>query len=193
MLQFEIHQIRIDEVHRQNLQTPPIVLHFWQQEILSFLLKILETKMITFRFIVSEYILLCELAKKALPQSKKQLEFRFPSKDKVTQNALQRYFCYFFHHVHTHFFYYFTVADLYKLSSFDKVTVTKVSKSQEALVLQSASADFVTVTIKDQFICRGEMFHVQKFLMGKWMYEGERIHTPFVSHAYTLIIKHFLW
>ena len=73
------------------------------------------------------------------------------------------------------------VAELYNLSSFDKVTVTKVSKDRESAVMSKVSADFITVTIKDQFISRGEMFHVQKFLQGKWMYEGQRVITPFVS------------
>ena len=53
----------------------------------------------------------------------------------------------------------------------------------ESDIVQSASADFVTVTIKDQFISRGEMFHIQNYLLGRWMYEGERIVLPTVSIA----------
>jgi hypothetical protein len=37
---------------------------------------------------------------------------------------------------------------LYNLSSYDTVTVTKIDKSEEALVLESVQADHVTLTIK---------------------------------------------
>lgn len=42
----------------------------------------------------------------------------------------------------------FTVATLYNLSSFDMVTVTKIHKSEEAVVLETVQADHLTLTIK---------------------------------------------
>ena len=67
------------------------------------------------------------------------------------------------------------VADLYNLSNYDQVTVTKIYESNEAEVLDEISADFVLVTFKDQFISRGEMHHFQKSLIGRWLYEGVRL------------------
>jgi len=67
------------------------------------------------------------------------------------------------------------VADLYNLSSYDMVTVSKIERSDEAAVLEEVSADFVMVTIKDQFISRADMHYFQKSLIGRWIYEGERL------------------
>lgn len=55
------------------------------------------------------------------------------------------------------------------------VTVSRIEKDDEAAVLERVSADFVTVTIKDQFISRGDMHFFQKSLIGRWIHEGERI------------------
>jgi hypothetical protein len=55
------------------------------------------------------------------------------------------------------------------------VTVSRIEEADEESVLQRVSADFVTVTIKDQFISRGDMHFFQKSLIGRWIYEGERI------------------
>jgi hypothetical protein len=49
------------------------------------------------------------------------------------------------------------IADLYELSSYDMVTITKFDKDEEESVQNSSCADYVTMTIKDQFISRGEM------------------------------------
>lgn len=68
------------------------------------------------------------------------------------------------------------VADLYHLSSYDTITVTKISKVDEEAVLSEVSADFVLVTIKDQFISRGDMHYFQNSLRGSWVYEGQRLH-----------------
>jgi hypothetical protein len=46
------------------------------------------------------------------------------------------------------------VADLYNLSAYDMVTVTRIDRQDEAAVLEEVSADYVIVTIKDQFISR---------------------------------------
>jgi hypothetical protein len=46
---------------------------------------------------------------------------------------------------------------LYELSSYDMVTITKFDKDEEESVQNSSCADYVTMTIKDQFISRGEM------------------------------------
>lgn len=67
------------------------------------------------------------------------------------------------------------VADLYQLSPYDRVTVTKVVAEDEKDVLEQVSADFVLVTFKDQFISRGEMYQFQHSLIGRWLYEGVRL------------------
>ena len=67
------------------------------------------------------------------------------------------------------------VADLYHLSPYDRVTVTKVAAEDEKDVLQEVSADFILVTFKDQFISRGEMHQFQHSLIGRWLYEGVRL------------------
>ena len=67
------------------------------------------------------------------------------------------------------------VAELYNISSYDIVTVNRVEKVDEATVMEAVSADFVTVTIQDQFIGRGDMYLFQNSLIGRWMYEGQRI------------------
>ena len=77
-------------------------------------------------------------------------------------------------------------ADLYELSSYDMVTIHKIEKDERDAVLQAVSADFVVVTIKDQFISRGDMHFFQKTLIGSWIYEGQRLHEPnrgIQSHA----------
>ena len=67
------------------------------------------------------------------------------------------------------------VADLYSLSSYDMVTVHKIDPSDEEEVLKAVSADFVVMTIKDQFISRGDMHWFQRELQGSWIYEGQRL------------------
>ncbi len=69
------------------------------------------------------------------------------------------------------------VADLHELSSYDMVTITKIDKGQEEEVKAMYQADFVTLTVKDQFISRGEMFQFQNSFQGKWIYSGERLCT----------------
>jgi hypothetical protein len=67
------------------------------------------------------------------------------------------------------------VADLYSLSSYDTVTVHKIEQEDEEEVLKAVSADYVVVTIKDQFISRGDMVYFQNSLKGSWIYEGQRL------------------
>jgi hypothetical protein len=67
------------------------------------------------------------------------------------------------------------VADLYSLSSYDMVTVHKIDPGEKGEVLKMVSADFVVVTIKDQFISRGDMHSFQRALQGSWIYEGQRL------------------
>lgn len=67
------------------------------------------------------------------------------------------------------------MADLYNLSSYDMVTVNRISKDEELSVLHAVSADFVTVTIKEQYISRGDMHFFQNSLVGRWIYEGQRL------------------
>jgi hypothetical protein len=67
------------------------------------------------------------------------------------------------------------VADLYNLSSYDMVTIHKIEPQDEPEVLRAVSADFLLVTIKDQFISRGDMHFFQNALVGSWVYEDKRI------------------
>lgn len=67
------------------------------------------------------------------------------------------------------------VADLYSLSSYDMVTIHKIDPQGEKEVLKAVSADFLLVTIKDQFISRGDMHFFQNALIGTWIYEGQRL------------------
>jgi len=55
------------------------------------------------------------------------------------------------------------------------VTVNRISKEDEPAAAKEASADFVTVTIKEQYISRGDMHFFQKSLIGRWIYEGQRL------------------
>ena len=70
------------------------------------------------------------------------------------------------------------VADLYQLSSYDMVSIHKVAKEEEEAALEAVSADFVTVTIKDQFISRGDMHFFQGSMIDSWVYEGQRLYEP---------------
>eukprot|EP00551_Chaetoceros_affinis_P006665 CAMPEP_0203671262 /NCGR_PEP_ID=MMETSP0090-20130426/7095_1 /ASSEMBLY_ACC=CAM_ASM_001088 /TAXON_ID=426623 /ORGANISM="Chaetoceros affinis, Strain CCMP159" /LENGTH=1430 /DNA_ID=CAMNT_0050536291 /DNA_START=64 /DNA_END=4353 /DNA_ORIENTATION=+ len=81
------------------------------------------------------------------------------------------------------------VATLYNLSSYVQVTVTKIHKSEEASVLESVKADHVTLTIKDQFISRGEMYQFQNYFLGKWIYAGERLKTNDDMRAYVMELR----
>jgi len=67
------------------------------------------------------------------------------------------------------------VADLYKLSSYDMVSINRIEKNDQAAVLEAVSADFVLFSMKDQFISRGDMHMFQKALIGSWVYEGQRL------------------
>ncbi|KAI2513199.1 Pfam:DUF3608 [Fragilaria crotonensis] len=88
------------------------------------------------------------------------------------------------------------IADLYQLSPYDTVTVNRIEKNAEPAVLEAVSADFVFCTIKDQFISRGYMHLFQKSLIGRWIYEGERLsdsargikaHAREIRHADNLV------
>jgi len=67
------------------------------------------------------------------------------------------------------------VANLYNLSNYDFVTVHKIEPQDEEEVMKAVSADFVVVTIKDQYISRGDMLSFQTKLIGSWIYEGQRL------------------
>lgn len=97
---------------------------------------------------------------------------------KINVPGIQRYFILYSlipPRLHSLFIFVRKVADLYNLSSYDMVTITRIEKSDEPAVLEEVSADFVMVTIKDQFISRADMHYFQKFLIGRWIYEGERL------------------
>jgi hypothetical protein len=83
------------------------------------------------------------------------------------------------------------IADLYELSSYDMVTIHKVENEEEEAALAAVSADFVLVTIKDQFISRGDMHLFQQNLMGSWIYEGQRLFDATRGiHAHAREIRH---
>ena len=69
------------------------------------------------------------------------------------------------------------VADLYELSPYDMVTLTKIKKEYEQTAIEYVTAEFVTVAIKDQFLSRGGLYYFHNDLIGKWMYENERLNT----------------
>lgn len=70
------------------------------------------------------------------------------------------------------------VTDLYKLSPYDIITIHAIEKHEEERALEAASADFVLLTIKDQFISRGDMHFFQNSLTGTWIYDGQRLQEP---------------
>lgn len=83
------------------------------------------------------------------------------------------------------------VADLYQLSTYDMVTVHKLSAQEAEKALEAVSADFVVVTIKDQYLSRGELHFFQNSLIGSWIYEGQRLFEPTRSiHANAREIRH---
>ena len=67
------------------------------------------------------------------------------------------------------------VADLYNITAYDTVTVTQIPRSQAPFAQQSISADFLTMTFKDQFVSRGDMYNFQKSFVGSWVYESKRL------------------
>jgi hypothetical protein len=71
------------------------------------------------------------------------------------------------------------VADLYKLSSYDMVSVHVLNRDDDDdLFSRRIGVDFLLVTIKDQFISRGDMHYFQDSLIGNWIYQGERLYEP---------------
>jgi Vacuolar membrane-associated protein Iml1 len=71
-----------------------------------------------------------------------------------------------------------SVADLYQLSAYDTVTIHTISPDDQAAVAQAVAIDFLLVTIKDQFISRGDMHYFQQCLLGSWVYQGQRLYEP---------------
>lgn len=68
------------------------------------------------------------------------------------------------------------VAELYDVSPYDFVSISKIDNKDESEVLaETCEAEFVTVSVKDQFISRGEMYYFHSDMIDRWVYEGERI------------------
>jgi hypothetical protein len=67
------------------------------------------------------------------------------------------------------------VADLYNLSSYDMVSVHRVPAHEKGKVQQQMEADFVLVTIKDQYLSRGDLHLFQQTLQGSFIYQGQRL------------------
>jgi hypothetical protein len=81
------------------------------------------------------------------------------------------------------------VADLYQITGFDTVTVTQVPRRDIPFVQQQISADFVTITFKDQFVSRGDMFYFQRSFLNSWVYEGKRLSFNGIR-TNTKVIRH---
>ncbi|KAL7553350.1 hypothetical protein ACHAWF_016631 [Thalassiosira exigua] len=67
------------------------------------------------------------------------------------------------------------VADLYNITAYDTVTVSRIPRSKAPFMQRSVAADFLTMTFKDQFLSRGELYNFQKTFQGAWVYEGKRL------------------
>ena len=67
------------------------------------------------------------------------------------------------------------VADLYNLNSYDIVTVHRVPYSDVDKVRRQMAAEFVLVSIKDQYLSRGDLHFFQQSLQGSFLYEGQRL------------------
>ena len=68
------------------------------------------------------------------------------------------------------------VADLYKLSPYDMVTLSKIpAEDEERELAEICAAEFVTVSTKDQFVSRGDLYYFHNEMIGKWLYEGMRM------------------
>jgi len=67
------------------------------------------------------------------------------------------------------------VADLYNITAYDTITITQVTRNRAPFVHQAIAADYLTITFKDQFVSRGEMYSFQKWFLNSWVYEGKRL------------------
>jgi hypothetical protein len=67
------------------------------------------------------------------------------------------------------------VADLYNITAYDTVTITQISPNMAPFVHQAIAADYLTITFKDQFVSRGDMYSFQKSFLNTWVYEGKRL------------------
>jgi hypothetical protein len=67
------------------------------------------------------------------------------------------------------------VADLYNLSSYDMVSVHRVPAHETSRVQEQMAADYVLVTIKDQYLSRGDLHLFQQTLQGSFIYQGQRL------------------
>jgi hypothetical protein len=67
------------------------------------------------------------------------------------------------------------VADLYNITAYDTITITQITRNRAPFVQQAIAADYLTITFKDQFVSRGEMYSFQKWFSNSWVYEGKRL------------------
>jgi hypothetical protein len=58
------------------------------------------------------------------------------------------------------------------------VTINRIEKGEETVVLGAVSAELALVTIKDKFISRGNMHYLKQTLVGSWIYKGRRLSGP---------------
>ena len=66
------------------------------------------------------------------------------------------------------------VADVYQLSAYDIISIHTPDDAEA--VARAVAIDFLLVTIKDQFISRGDMHYFQQCLLGSWVYQGQRLY-----------------
>jgi len=81
------------------------------------------------------------------------------------------------------------IADLYDITAYDTVTVTQITPSKAPFVQQSIAADFLTITFKDQFVSRGDMYNFQRSFLGSWVYESKRLTFDGIR-TNTKVIRH---
>ena len=67
------------------------------------------------------------------------------------------------------------VADLYNITAYDTITISRISRNMAPFVHQTIAADYLTITFKDQFVSRGDMYNFQKSFVNTWVYEGKKL------------------
>jgi hypothetical protein len=67
------------------------------------------------------------------------------------------------------------VADLYNINAYDTITINQISRNMVPFVHQTIAADYLTITFKDQFVSRGDMYNFQKSFVNTWVYEGKKL------------------
>ena len=75
------------------------------------------------------------------------------------------------------------------MNAYDTVTVTQITRTNQPFVQRAISADFLTITFKDQFVSRGDMYNFQRSFLKSWVYEGKRLSFNGIR-TNTKVIRH---